>query len=372
MTVNKTSTGKWRARVKSKGNVVADQTFKLKHDADTWEAAQKRKLILGEFVDPKAGREPLGNLIDRWLESREGTVASKTHQNDRASLGKRVSASLRRRPIGSITAAELDSLLGTMLRSGLARSSVVRFRATLSAMFSWAVLSKLISRNPLDGVKVPTGLATNEAHEIYPFSLAEFRELIVRLGKINSEQAEIAHVLGLTGIRWGELCALRVRDVQAVPRMSFLVARSAPDGHATRNVTKGGVARSVPLPPELIDIVARRMEGKTSQELLFSSPNGKPLNGNNWKRGMKWAELGLGRRVHDLRHTAATLWLTNGLDPKVVQSWLGHSSLTLTVDLYGHWMGNDADAAALAKFTNVLGDASGTRARKLRTSTSET
>ncbi|MET4782684.1 hypothetical protein [Glaciihabitans sp. UYNi722] len=66
--------------------------------------------------------------------------------------------------------------------------------------------------------------------------------------------------------------------------------------------------------------------------------------------------------MQDLRHTAATL----GVDPKTVQAWLGHSSMTLAVDTYAHYMGQDADIAAIARINAILGDMSGTTRRKLR------
>jgi integrase len=367
MTVNKTPNGRWRVRVKHAGRVVADRTFDRKGDAQAWESDQKRHLSLGDFISPKAGEESLGSAIERWLASRKGTVASKTHQNDEALLRKHVPAVLRRRPIASILPSDLDELFGRMLQDGLARSSVVRFRATLSGMFSWAVRSRLIRRSPLVNLRVPAGLSTDEKHEVYPFSLQELREVVEVISGISTAHGQVALVLGLTGLRWGELCALRVRDVQLVPRMAFLVSRSSPDGHEVRTVTKGGKPRSIPLPPEIEAIVKQLIESKKADDLVFTSPTGRPLQGNNWKRAARWAETGRGRRLHDLRHTAATLWLTNGLDSKTVQKWLGHASMTLTVDLYGHWMGNDADTAALAKFTAILGDATGTRTTNLRT-----
>jgi len=81
--------------------------------------------------------------------------------------------------------------------------------------------------------------------------------------------------------------------------------------------------------------------------------------GSNWKRTVRWSELGRGRRVHDLRHSAATLWLGAGIDVKTVQTWLGHASMTLTVDTYAHWMGSDADVAAVGRINGILGDEKG-------------
>jgi integrase len=75
------------------------------------------------------------------------------------------------------------------------------------------------------------------------------------------------------------------------------------------------------------------------------------LRESNWKRSVKWSEataaIGVPRlRVHDLRHTAASVWLGSGADPKVVQRVLGHATASMTMDLYGHLIdGNLWEAA---------------------------
>jgi integrase len=73
---------------------------------------------------------------------------------------------------------------------------------------------------------------------------------------------------------------------------------------------------------------------------LFSAPYGGPLSESSWKRSVGWvtAKKSIGRptiRVHDLRHTMASIWLGAGADPKVVQRVIGHASATMTMDLYG-------------------------------------
>lgn len=65
---------------------------------------------------------------------------------------------------------------------------------------------------------------------------------------------------------------------------------------------------------------------------------------------MGYQEAASSHTIKDLRHTAATLWLASGIDPKTVQTWLGHATMTLTVDRYGRWIGADADRAALRRF----------------------
>jgi hypothetical protein len=74
---------RYRARVKHHGREVATQVFDRKNDAVVWEAEQKRRLRLGEWIDPKRGRVPLRLVADDWFESRH-SVKRKTREADRA------------------------------------------------------------------------------------------------------------------------------------------------------------------------------------------------------------------------------------------------------------------------------------------------
>lgn len=157
--------------------------------------------------------------------------------------------------------------------------------------------------------------------------------------------AEVVTVLGLCGLRWGELAGLRVGDLVDVPgpglRLQRAVLASSHDGSLYVDSLKGRRARTVPLPAGAREIVDRWAAGRAAEDWLFPAPRGGPLSESNWKRSIGWprATTALGRptlRPHDLRHTAASIWLGAGADPKVVQRILGHASAAMTMDLYGY------------------------------------
>ena len=86
----------------------------------------------------------------------------------------------------------------------------------------------------------------------------------------------------------------------------------------------------MPLVAELVPLVERWADGKATDAWLFAAPGGGPLNRGNWKRAVRWTDEleAVGRprfRVHDRRHTAASLWLAAGADLKGVQRILGHA-----------------------------------------------
>jgi integrase len=119
------------------------------------------------------------------------------------------------------------------------------------------------------------------------------------------------------------------------------VLASGGTGELFIDTLKNKRARTVPLVDELVPLVDRWAGEKVHGAWLFHAPHGGPLNEGNWKRSVRWSAaikaIGVPKlRVHDLRHTAASVWLGSGADPKVVQRILGHATASMTMDLYGH------------------------------------
>ena len=169
------------------------------------------------------------------------------------------------------------------------------------------------------------------------------------------------------GLRWGELAGLQVGDLIHVPgrgaRLQRAVLSSGAGGELFVDTLKNKRGRTVPLVDDIVPIVDRWAGGKASDDWLFGAPRGGPLSESNWKRSVRWAAatkaVGIPRfRVHDLRHTAASVWLGAGADPKVVQRILGHATASITMDLYGHLIDQNLWDAA-KKVTEHTGGLSG-------------
>jgi integrase len=146
--------------------------------------------------------------------------------------------------------------------------------------------------------------------------------------------AELVLVLGLTGLRWGELAGVQVGDLITVSgrglRLQRTVLASNGGGQLYVDTLKNRRSRTVPLVPELHVLVERRASGRASTDWLFPAPAGGPLRESNWKRTVHWSkavtQLGYPTlRVHDLRHTAASLWLASGADPRSCRQFWGTS-----------------------------------------------
>jgi integrase len=157
--------------------------------------------------------------------------------------------------------------------------------------------------------------------------------------------------LAYTGLRWGEMAALRVGRVDLLRRRALVAESVTPvKGVMTFGTTKGHERREVPLPRFLLDDLAYQVAGKSADALVFTGERGAVLRAQTFQRAAltEAAERrGIsGFHPHELRHTAASLAIASGADVKVVQQMLGHKSATMTLDLYGHLFGDRLDIVA--------------------------
>ena len=124
-------------------------------------------------------------------------------------------------------------------------------------------------------------------------------------------------------------------------------------------VDKGPSVASRALANRVLPIVLGLSVGKAPGDLLLTTERGSQLHRSAVLRSLEWSTTGRGRRIHDLRHTAACLWLARGVDPGTVPAWMGHESIG-TTNRYLHFLGTGADLAGLARLNVTSGDSGGT------------
>jgi integrase len=232
----------------------------------------------------------------------------------------------------------------------------VRYRASLSAFFGWCARERYILTNPVTGVRVPR--QSTVPTEMSPFSEEELEAAYRGWQRENARLADILLVLGWTGLRWSEARAVRAEDLMRVPTPGLMIRRAAPEGVGTKS-TKGRRSRRVPLANRVLPLVLAMAEGREPGDLLFTTEGGSQLHRTATLRVVHWRRTGFGRRIHDLRHTAACLWLARGVDPGTVQAWMGHESIA-TTNLYLHFLGSGAHRAGLERLNATRGAAGGT------------
>ena len=181
-------------------------------------------------------------------------------------------------------------------------------------------------------------------------------EQVSRLADVCEEHQDGAGVLirflGYTGLRWGEAVALR-RSAINLDRRRVRVKESATEvgGKLEWGTPKTHEARTVIAPTFLSTRLASHVDGMSPNDLVFTAPQGGPLRVSNFRRGVWTAacdEAGMpeGLLVHDLRDTAASLAISAGASIKAIQRMLGHSSASMTLDVYASLFEEDLEDLA--------------------------
>lgn len=182
--------------------------------------------------------------------------------------------------------------------------------------------------------------------EIRPLKEEEVKRL---LKVVQGDKLEALYILAITtGMRLGELLGLRYEDID-LQAGTLQVKRTVFNGQIEAPKTLKG-KRSIKLTQTSIKALQKHQK---VSEWVFSTKVGTPISVHNlhnrsWKPLLNKTGLPLDTRFHDLRHTCATLLLTKGVHPKIVQELLGHSSISITLDTYSHGLPNMQEKAVRA------------------------
>ena len=250
-------------------------------------------------------------------------------------------------PLNGIEGLAIRRWVADMHGQGLSASRIQQSYRLLSQMLTSAIECGVLGRNPSLGVKLPRAVSTETTcltaeeverlHDAMPFP---YQPLI--------------NVLAYGGLRWGEAVALR-RHRCDLDSSRLIVAESLADvnGRAIFGTTKTHRVRKTHIPGFLVEELATHLDtvDPAPDSLLFIAPRSGPLRIANFRRRVWWpalevAELPRSTRIHDLRHTCASLLIRKGVHPKAIQHHLGHATMAITMDRYGHMLPDQFDDLA--------------------------
>lgn len=229
----------------------------------------------------------------------------------------------------------IQEWISQKLEEGLKPSAVHKYFVPLREMLFHAVKWGYLYRNPAEGVTKPK-LEKKEIDYLTPEEIGKLLEA----AQDRPRDYTLLLTLCLTGLRIGEALALSWDDIDFVSSTIF-VRRSIYNGKITTPKSKSS-RRRVSVPRILLDtLLSYQLSCPDSKDnLIFASQDGNPMDRNNVrKRVLDRALLKAGLRkvsIHSLRHSYATMLLEQGENIKFVQKQLGHSSISTTLDLYGH------------------------------------
>lgn len=350
--VRQMKSGRWQASYLdpvSRQRITAPATFETKSDASRWIATAEADLARGRRIDATLAERPFEEWAVEWLDGLH--LKPKTILGYEATLRNHVLPAFGPAPVNAITYRHCKSFIDDLIGKGLAPGSAAGARNVLRLVLREALRNEAITRNPADGIRIPRG-ERQEMQFLPP-------------GEINRLAFEIAHpprprrhpartyphfgllvrVAAWSGLRAGEIGALRVGRID--PKTGHIeVAESVADirGELVYGPPKTYSRRRVALPAqlatELLDHVGD-LDARSPEHLVFRSPSGGPMRHLNffrrhYKPAVHRAGLDPRTRFHDLRHTAAALMIAEGAHLLTVKERLGHSTIKVTADRYGH------------------------------------
>lgn len=344
----------YRVRYRTPTNRQTDKRgFKTKRAAEDFRDQLGVDTRRGAYVSPAAGRVKLGAYAAEWLASKHDLKPS-TRARYKVVLDGF---------IADHAAVQLGSITRGMVRTWVADLSAARSPATvhktigvLRQVLAMAVEDNRLVANPVDGVALPT-VATTEQKFLTV-------EQLHALADAAGDHRGLVYMLGTCGLRFGEAAELRWRDID-LDQLRIRITRSVTlvEGEFIVDSPKGGKPRTVSLP----EFVAGQLTPGDAEALVFPDSAGGYMRGSN-VRSRWWAQavehVGLFPRtetnpagepvtvyelkLHELRHTAASLAIQAGAHIKTLQNMLGHESAALTLDRYGHLYESDVGAVGLA------------------------
>jgi len=323
------------------------KSFDRKADAQIWlDSDVTVKLATGTYVAPKAGLITIDEIHSSWSAT-QVHLAPKTAASRSSTWTTHVQPKWGRVSVVDVKTAGIRAWVVKMVADEVGVPTIHKAYAQLRQLLGAAVEEHRIPRNPCEGVKLPK-MTPHDRGYLSPTQVAALADEVTWL-------PEVIRFLAYTGLRWGEMAALRVQDFDMLRRRVSISRSVTENGKLVWGLPKTGERRSVPFPASLADELSALMVGKGREDLVFTGTRGAVLRGGNYRnryfskaveRCQKADETFPDITPHDLRHTAASLAVSAGANVKALQRMLGHAKASMTLDVYADLFDDDLDVVA--------------------------
>jgi integrase len=340
-------------------------TFASRRAAERAAHREEARVRDGAWHDHSRGQVTFAEYVETvWLPSKQ--VETSTLAAYRSYLDKHFIPTFGRRPMGKILPTEIQRWVTTATTTapgnGLSAASVRKYHTMLHSVFERALRDRVVTFNPCAHTELPK-VIKRKARTLTP---AEYDAILASLPAQHRVMVETAIN---TGLRWGELIALKPRHLDLIKRtltveetVVEVSTKNSPTGQRmlTKPYPKDNEARTMELPPDLVGQVAAWITSRRlgPDDLLFATRDGTPISRNTfrtrvWMPAIAASGVDFGVRVHDLRHAHASWLLAGGSDLKSVMDRMGHAQIT-TTQKYLHAL-PDADTKNLTALNRIRG-----------------
>jgi integrase len=354
---------RWLARWVDYEGQERSKSFDRRADAQREIDGTTTSLSTGTYADPHRSAVEFRAVAEEWFDSKRGAVEPKTLAGNRSLLDVVVVPRWGDTRLRDMRHPDIQEWVNWLRESpdarnrparadddndgpeGLSAARVIHAFQVVDQVLKYAIRSRYIAVNPANGVHLPRKSSRRDK----ALSHEQIRSLALAAGELSC----IIYVLGYGGMRYGELAALRVENVD-LKRGRLWVARSITyvGGVGNREgPTKTHQERWVPLPRFVMDMVANVIRGRDRTEFVFplSSGEAMPLDYFRWRFDKACLAAGLVKVTSKtLRHSAGSLALASGATIVTVSKMMGHRNVTTTMNIYAHELPDDFDNLAAA------------------------
>lgn len=316
-------------------------TRKAKREKAVQEALEAEKILT---------LQKYGDTV--FMPSKSITMGEKTRSDYDWYLNKHIYPALGHLKMPDISPADITAFLLSLQAAGLAHSTVIKGYAILRSLFKMAYMADVVDRNPMDKVERPRPRKDEiKASEPEAFTVDELRYILNCLEQEPLRWRALIRLLVDTGIRRGECCGLQW-DCVDFEDNSILIRRNAcytPERGVYLDTPKNSCIRRIGVDPDVMQLL-RDLQAESTSDWVFigNNPN-EPLNPQRPTRYLsRFAErYGIeGLHPHKLRHSFASVAITNGADIASVSEKLGHSDKAVTLRMYTHANRESIDRAS--------------------------
>lgn len=355
-TIFRRANGSWRAQVTVGGKRLSF-TGLTQTECRQWIRETHQKIQKGlSYANSKI---TFAEFLEDWLQSIQVSLRPGTLKQYRQVVQHYIAPDLGLVKVVELRAEQIQHLYGGLVGMGKGRRTVQVVHAVIHRSLNQAIRLGVLSMNPASSTTPPKP----EQIEMKVLDEGQVQKLLIAAEAKGFRFLAFYYLAISVGMRQGELLGLKWEDID-FRKQTIKVVRQSKQVHGggfefTQPKTKSG-NRTIAFGPETANILKRHYleqlddrketgEAWKDYDLVFPSVVGSPQNPTNVVRSFKLliSALGLPKiRFHDLRHTAASLMLNNGVDVLVVSRRLGHSKPSVTLDIYGHLISRSQERAS--------------------------
>ena len=320
------------------------------------------KIDKGIYI-PQKNLPYLSEVADVWLKTKKPNIRHSTYKQYKGHVENHLKPFFVNVRINRVTYDKLEKFISHCLDNNVTIPTMKKILINLGALMTYAVRKRYVDYNPVRDIEKPKGQSEHdEDKDLNVLTPNDILSLIDSASDVKHKTIFMAAVT--TGLRQGELLGLKWTDIDWLNNQIH-VNRTYNHFHFYEPKTKTS-KRKVDVPPQMI---RQLKEWKIACpvndfDLIFPNENGKPMSALNmynrkFLTALKEAKLNK-IRFHDLRHTYASLLIDQGENIKYVQNQMGHASIKVTMDTYGHLM-KDVNKEAASRLGDAIFEQDGSK-----------